>query len=74
MIVEIKSAQFEATLKRELREGMAVSDEGRKALALRRWENLNPDHLKYEMIFASSSVVSADQMKPVRQFLREPGA
>lgn len=74
LIVEIKSAQFEATLKRELREGMAVSDEGRKALALRRWENLNPDHLKYEMIFASSSVVSADQMKPVRQFLREPGA
>jgi type III restriction enzyme len=33
---------------------------GRKAMALRKWEDLNPDALKYEMIFADETVAYND--------------
>ena len=49
-------------------------ERGRKALALRKWERLNPDRLKYEMIFTSTATVTADQMREVRQFVEEAGA
>jgi type III restriction enzyme len=35
-------------------------ENGRKAMALKRWENLNPDTLKYQMIFADDSVSFSD--------------
>lgn len=41
---------------------------GRKALAVRAWEDLNPERLKYEMIFTRTDTVTYDQMKPVFQF------
>lgn len=44
---------------------------GLKAMALRKWEDLNPDRVKYEMIFTASDIVTADQMRGVRGFLRE---
>ncbi len=43
---------------------------GRKAMALRKWEDLNPDRLRYEMIFTPGSTVSYDQMANVCAFVR----
>lgn len=39
--------------------------EGRKAMALRKLEGLNPERLKYEMIFTDGDQVSADQVRLV---------
>jgi hypothetical protein len=61
LIVEIKDARFEA----DGTDGRF----GRKAMALRAWEKLNPDRLKYEMIFTATETVSADQMAKVREFI-----
>lgn len=44
---------------------------GKKAMALRKWESLNPDRLKYEMIFTSTDTVTADQMHGARTFVEE---
>lgn len=48
-------------------------ENGRKALALQKWETLNPDRLKYQMIFTATDTVSADQLREVRQFAGESG-
>ena len=37
-------------------------ESGRKAMALRAWENLNPKRLQYEMIFTAGDTVGADQV------------
>lgn len=44
-------------------------ESGRKALALRKWEALNPDRLKYQMIFTASDTVSADQLQEAKTFV-----
>lgn len=44
-------------------------EQGRKALALRRWEGLNPDRLKYQMIFTATQTVSYDQVAVARTSL-----
>jgi predicted nucleotidyltransferase len=43
-------------------------EHGAKAMELRRWEQANPDRLKYELIFTGTSFVSADQTAEVRHF------
>jgi type III restriction enzyme len=48
-------------------------ENGRKALALRKWETLNPDRLKYQMIFTATDAVSADQLRDATQFVGESG-
>ena len=61
LIVEIKAEnQREHPLDGEI---------GRKALALRQWEKLNPDRLKYEMIFTPSEVVAVNQLKTAKDFV-----
>jgi hypothetical protein len=56
-------------IKREHDRAHPIDGEGgKKALALRRWEELNPDRLKYEMIFTATDGVSVDQMKGARRF------
>ncbi len=45
---------------------------GKKAMALRRWETLNPNRLKYQMIFTATATVPADEMSVVRRFVEEP--
>jgi len=45
--------------------------EGKKALALRKWESLNPDRLTYEMIFTSTDTVTADQLQQARRFVEQ---
>jgi hypothetical protein len=63
LIVEIKA---------ENERGDPINGEmGRKAMALRRWEELNPDRLQYEMIFTAADVVAPDQTKKVQEFLQE---
>ncbi len=46
----------------------------RKALALWKWERLNPDPFKYEMIVASTATVTAEQLREVREFVEEQTA
>ena len=45
---------------------------GRKALALRQWEKLNPDRLKYQMVFVDSKdgTVTRDQTEAARDFVQ----
>lgn len=62
-IVEVKAERDRSSP----REG----ERGRKALALRRWQKLDPDRLRYEMVFTPSSVVHPDQSKAVRRWLEE---
>ena len=46
-------------------------ENGRKALAVRKWEKLNPEGLRYEMIFTATDAVAADQLADVRRFVEE---
>ena len=46
-------------------------ENGRKAMAVRKWENLDPDRLRYEIIFTPSDTVPADAMRRVRSFAQE---
>lgn len=77
LVVEIKSTQFEkATREDEHRFAQGsqpITAEGRKAVALRKLEKLNPDRLRYELIFAKTGV-SYDQVEDVVRFVREPEA
>jgi len=49
-------------------------EHGRKALALRKWEALNPDRLRYQMIFTTTDTVTADQLQEARNFVSEADA
>lgn len=49
-------------------------ENGKKAMALRKWETLNPNRLKYQMIFTATDTVPADEMGVVRRFVEEPCA
>jgi len=61
MIVEIKSESARAD---EIN-----GEHGRKALALREWETLNPDVFKYEMVFASRDTIPPERTRAVRTFI-----
>lgn len=63
-IVEIKSE--------DKRDHKIDGATGAKAMELRRWERLNPERLKYQMLFTSASVVANDQLAEVRRFAAEP--
>ena len=60
LIIEIKDARHEAGIDEDLRRDKAghppVTHEGIKAIALKRWTRLNPERLKYELVFASNSL------------------
>ena len=60
-IVEIKAARE--------REDAVEGEQGLKAMALRRWVDLNPDLLRYEMIFATGESVGYNQLEQVRAFV-----
>ena len=73
LIVEIKSSQFRAATEQDIAnhaKGVAaISPEGRKAVALKKWEHLNPDRLKYQIIFADGDVIPYDRLKETRAFV-----
>lgn len=60
LIIEIKDERHEAAtqedLKRDEAGQPAITHEGIKAVALRRWTGLNADRLKYEFVYAGSSL------------------
>jgi predicted nucleotidyltransferase len=62
-IVEIKSEHQ--------RDDRVDGEHGAKAMELRRWEALNPDRLRYQIVFTTTDAVTADQLKDVRQFAEE---
>lgn len=63
---------FIVEIKREHDRAHPVDGEnGRKALAIQQWEKLDPDRLRYEMIFTSADAVSSDQLKSMQDFVRE---
>jgi hypothetical protein len=75
LIVEIKDARFESAVNEDLArdEGQAaVHPEGRKAVALSRLQRLNPDRLKYEVIFAKGDAVDPRKVREVQVFVEEP--
>ena len=61
LIVEIKAERD--------RTHAVNGENGRKAMALRQWENLNPDRLKYQMIFVDGNTVPHDQTETAREFV-----
>ena len=63
-IVEIKA-------ERE-RQHPVDGEQGRKALAVREWVDLNPERLKYEVVFTGSDSVPFNALHPVREFIEEP--
>jgi hypothetical protein len=70
LIVEIKNAQWETTINAELQNGKAVSKEGRKAMAMTRWVDLNPERLKYQIIFADDALPN-DEIAKTKAFVTE---
>jgi type III restriction enzyme len=75
LIVEIKDARFQAAteedLAREKRGEAAITVEGRKAVAVKRWQKLNSRRLKYEIIFAAGDTLGYNQLKSAREFVEE---
>ncbi len=73
LVVEIKSDAYKPVVEEDLaRHGRgepAVSLEGRKAVALKRWEELNPDVLHYRVIFADQQL-GEDALDQTRDFVR----
>lgn len=45
-------------------------ERGRKAIALRKWEALDPGRLRYEMVFTEGETVPYDRMTNARAFVR----
>ena len=76
LIVEVKKTTLKASIEDDLRRDTVaqdpVTDEGRKAIALRRWTNLNPDRLKYHLAFVREETVPYDALKPAMDFVSRP--
>jgi hypothetical protein len=66
LIVEIKSERQ--------RDDRIDGERGAKAMELRRWEGLNSDRLRYQIIFTSTDMVTPDQSEEVRRFVQESEA
>ncbi len=63
LIVEIK--------REKERDDEIDGENGAKALATRKWEGLNADKLKYQMIFTPSESINAQDMIQVQSFAQE---
>jgi len=72
LIVEIKkdehSADIKADLERHRRGKAPKTKEGRKAVALQRWQDLNPEVLHYEVVFANG-MLHADALETAKAFI-----
>ena len=44
-------------------------ENGTKAVATQKWVGLNPDKLKYQMIFTDRDEIGYDQAKTTRKFI-----
>lgn len=61
LIVEIKAERERAN--------PIDGEGGMKAMAMQAWTELNPDRLKYQMIFATNETLSFEQLKPAKDFI-----
>ncbi|MDP2785204.1 MAG: DEAD/DEAH box helicase family protein [Sulfurimicrobium sp.] len=72
LVVEIKKDTFSPDIKADLarydKGEAAQTQEGRKAVALKRWETLNPDTLTYHVMFADTQLKDEGK-KQVRDFI-----
>ncbi|WP_372828269.1 hypothetical protein [Polaromonas sp.] len=72
LVVEVKSDKLSpditADLARHAKGDAPQTQEGRKAVALKRWEQLNPDRLSYHVMFADTTLHDAGK-KTVRDFI-----
>lgn len=72
LVVEVKkdtlSPDIQADLARHALGQPPQTGEGRKAVALKRWEQLNPDKLSYHVMFADQALHDAGK-KTVRDFV-----
>jgi len=72
LVVEIKKDTFspdiEADMKRFEQGQEPQTAEGRKAVALKRWEALNPNKLSYHVMFADTQLADAGK-RQVRDFI-----
>lgn len=72
LVVEVKNDRFSAEVHSDLaryaKGEEALSQEGRKAVALKQWQDLNPETLHYQVIFADSDL-AMDAMDETRVFL-----
>ena len=50
-----------------------LTTEGRKAMALQRWVDDNPDRLKFELIFSKGAPIAFNKIKPAKEFVEESG-
>ena len=73
LVVEIKDDRHEKDINEDLQRlskgEAAQTKEGRKAVALRSWEKLNPDKLTYHVMFANTEL-KVEGKKRVRDFIR----
>jgi hypothetical protein len=67
LIVEVKRADYEEAIRKALATGQATTDDGRKALAVKRWEQLDPARLRYELIYAKDVVATDDVVDTLRK-------
>ena len=72
LVVEVKNDKFspdiDADMARNALGEAAQTLEGRKAVALKRWEQLNPDRLSYHVMFADTALHDAGK-KTVLDFI-----
>ncbi len=72
LVVEVKndklSPDINADMARHAKGEAAQTLEGRKAVALKRWEQLNPDRLSYHVMFADTALLDAGK-KAVQNFI-----
>ena len=61
LIVEIKAKRYE--------DDDIDGRNGRKANAVRRWQELSHDQIKYDIFFAEASAFTIDEIKPARRFV-----
>ena len=72
LVVEVKSDKLSPDIRADLaRYGQGEppqTQEGRKAVALKRWEDLNPERLRYHVMFADTALHDEGK-KTVRDFI-----
>lgn len=61
LIVEVKAKRYE--------DDDMDGRNGRKAKAVRRWQELSKDQIKYEIFFAAASEIDYKDIKPARRFV-----
>jgi hypothetical protein len=48
----------------------ALSPEGRKAVALKKWQDLNPDKFKDQIVYSRTDAVDYEQVQKAAEFLK----